>query len=126
MAERKNKESDSHACRPNRREVPAFSTAGLGAGVLGACRKGEESPASAASGLKTVRPRKLEGVLNNPWMGWGLWAGPVYFDGTPRTLEENPSGFGDDAALFDTHNSAPSTPSGYSRLSTGVEWRPCP
>jgi hypothetical protein len=48
-----------------------------------------------------VRPQEIAGPLGNPWMGWGLWAGPTYFDGTPRTLEENTTGFGDDAPLFD-------------------------
>ena len=44
-----------------------------------------------------VRPAEVDGVVNNPWMGWGLWAGPIYFDGTPRTLEENTIAFGGDA-----------------------------
>jgi hypothetical protein len=48
-----------------------------------------------------VRPQAIAGPLGNPWMGWGLWAGPTYFDGTPRTLAENTTGFGDDAPLFD-------------------------
>jgi hypothetical protein len=47
-----------------------------------------------------VRPKEFTGVLKNPWMGWGLWAGPIYFTGAPRTLEENTTGFGDDAPLF--------------------------
>jgi hypothetical protein len=48
-----------------------------------------------------VKPVEIYGVLNNPWMGWGLWAGPIYFNGTPRTLEDNTVAFGHDAPLFD-------------------------
>ncbi len=48
-----------------------------------------------------VKPRELDGIVSNPWMGWGLWAGPIYFDGTVRTLAENTAAFGDDAPLFD-------------------------
>jgi hypothetical protein len=47
-----------------------------------------------------IHPQPIDDVLHNPWMGWGLWAGPIYFNGTPRTLEENTIGFGDDAPLF--------------------------
>ncbi len=38
--------------------------------------------------------------LVNPYMGWGLWAGPRYYDGRPFTIEYNTIGFGDDAPLF--------------------------
>ncbi len=47
-----------------------------------------------------LRPTEIHDVLQNPWMGWGLWAGPVYFDGTPRSLADNTTAFGDDAPLF--------------------------
>jgi len=47
-----------------------------------------------------IKPLEIMDALANPWMGWGLWAGPIYFDGTPRTLEENTTGFGDNAPLF--------------------------
>ncbi len=49
---------------------------------------------------KTVVPTEIEEPLNNPYMGWGAWAGPRYFDGRPFTLEYNTTGFGDDAPLF--------------------------
>jgi len=48
----------------------------------------------------TVHPVEIDRPLPNPDMGWGLWAGPRYFDGRPFTLEYNTKGFGDDAPLF--------------------------
>jgi len=48
-----------------------------------------------------IKPTEINDGINNPWMGWGLWAGPIYFDGTSRTLQENTIAFGDDAPLFD-------------------------
>jgi len=50
--------------------------------------------------LKTVIPTEIDGPVNNPYMGWGLWAGPRYFDGRSFTLEYNTTGFGDDAPLY--------------------------
>ena len=50
--------------------------------------------------IKTVVPTEVGGPLGNPYMGWGLWAGPRYFDGRSFTLEYNTTGFGDDAPLF--------------------------
>jgi Domain of unknown function (DUF4832)/Beta-galactosidase len=50
--------------------------------------------------IRTVIPTEIDGPVNNPDMGWGLWAGPRYFDGRPFTLEYNTTGFGDDAPLF--------------------------
>ena len=29
----------------------------------------------------TVRPTEIDDPLVNPYCGWGLWAGPRYFDG---------------------------------------------
>ena len=49
---------------------------------------------------KTVLLREHDRPLVNPYMGWGLWAGPRYYDGRPFTLEYNTAGFGDDAPLF--------------------------
>jgi hypothetical protein len=56
--------------------------------------------AESGSVLKTVHPIEIDEPMNNPYMGWGLWAGPRYFDGRPFTLEYNTTGFGDDAPLF--------------------------
>lgn len=50
--------------------------------------------------MKTVFPAEINVPLSNPYMGWGIWAGPRYFDGRPFTLEYNTTGFGDDAPLF--------------------------
>ena len=48
-----------------------------------------------------VRPRLVSEPLHNPWMGWGIWAGPVSAQGRHHTVDENTIGFGDDAPLFD-------------------------
>ena len=50
--------------------------------------------------LKKVNPVEHNRVLTNPHMGWGLWAGPRYFDGRAFSLDYNTTGFGDDAPLF--------------------------
>jgi hypothetical protein len=53
-----------------------------------------------SSATTTVAPKEIDTPLPNPYMGWGLWAGPRYFDGRSFTLEYNTSGFGDSAPLF--------------------------
>ncbi len=50
--------------------------------------------------VTAVRPVEHNRPLTNPHMGWGLWAGPRYFDGRAFTLDYNTRGFGDDAPLF--------------------------
>jgi hypothetical protein len=50
--------------------------------------------------LSTVVPQEIAGPLSNPYMGWGLWAGPRYLDGRSFNTEYNTTGFGDDAPLF--------------------------
>jgi hypothetical protein len=57
-------------------------------------------PAETPHTVKTLSPAEHNAALSNPYMGWGLWAGPRYFDGRPFTLEYNTTGFGDDAPLF--------------------------
>ena len=37
--------------------------------------------------LTRVAPVEHNRVLTNPHMGWGLWAGPRYFDGRAFTLD---------------------------------------
>ncbi len=66
------------------------------------CLAGALSAGAADSNqhIKTVNPTEIDGPVNNPYMGWGLWAGPRYFDGRRFTLEYNTTGFGDDAPLF--------------------------
>jgi len=56
--------------------------------------------AAASEIVKTVMPAEIDEPLVNPYMGWGLWAGPRYYDGRTFTLEYNTTGFGDDAPLF--------------------------
>lgn len=50
--------------------------------------------------IRTAVPVENNAPLPNPYMGWGLWAGPRYFDGRSFTLDYNTTGFGDDAPLF--------------------------
>ncbi len=50
--------------------------------------------------IKTVVPAEIDEPLINPYVGWGIWAGPRYYDGRPFTLQYNTTGFGDDAPLF--------------------------
>ncbi len=56
--------------------------------------------AQAPRTIKTVFPAEHNAPLSNPYMGFGLWAGPRYYDGRPFTLDYNTTGFGDDAPLF--------------------------
>ncbi|HUU27557.1 MAG TPA: DUF4832 domain-containing protein [archaeon] len=101
MAERKKEEGNFFSVKPSRREILSFTALGLGTVALGACPPQKGAPELSSSGALVVRPKEIDSVLNNPWMGWGLWAGPIYFDGTRRSLEDNTTGFGDSAALFD-------------------------
>lgn len=52
--------------------------------------------------LTSVRPSEIDGPLPNPYMGWGIWAGPQQFGYNEKqfTVEDNTTGFGDDAPLF--------------------------
>lgn len=59
-----------------------------------------QMPAQSGHALTRVVPAEHNEVLVNPHMGWGLWAGPRYFDGRSFTLDYNTKGFGDDAPLF--------------------------
>src|SRR5690348_11635792 len=61
---------------------------------------GSAQPQGQTSTVKTVVPQEIDDPLSNPYMGWGLWAGPRYLDGRSFTLEYNTTGFGDDAPLF--------------------------
>jgi len=47
-----------------------------------------------------VRPREIDDPLVNPYCGWGIWAGPRFYDSRPFSIEYNTTGFGDDAPLF--------------------------
>ena len=55
---------------------------------------------AGAQTRKTVAFSEHNRPLVNPYMGWGLWAGPRYYDGRPFTVEYNTAGFGDNAPLF--------------------------
>jgi hypothetical protein len=57
-------------------------------------------PAQSQPLIRTVIPAEHDAPLSNPFMGFGLWAGPRYYDGRTFTLEYNTTGFGDDAPLF--------------------------
>jgi hypothetical protein len=88
-------------CRQSRREMLSASLAGLGLLAIDGCNSKKVEKEPVIPQPIVVRPKEFEGVLNNPWMGWGIWGGPIYFDGTRRTVEENTKGFGDNAPLFD-------------------------
>jgi hypothetical protein len=47
-----------------------------------------------------VHPQEIDDPLVNPYCGWGLWAGPRFFDSRRFSLEYNTTAFGDDAPLF--------------------------
>ncbi len=55
-----------------------------------------------AHGFITVHPAELSQPLPNLYMGWGIWAGRHGFGNTEKsyTVEQNTTGFGDDAPLF--------------------------
>jgi hypothetical protein len=38
------------------------------------------APAVNSAALSTVHPREIDDVLANPYCGWGVWAGPGFFD----------------------------------------------
>ena len=101
MAGNEIKKSSSLKGKHSRREMLSMTAAGLGAVALAACGSQKTVPQPSSPLTQAVKPKEIDSVLNNPWMGWGLWAGPIYFDGTPRTMEENTTGFGDNAPLFD-------------------------
>jgi hypothetical protein len=39
---------------------------------------------------RTVVPAEIDIPLSNPYMGWGLWAGPRYYTGQPFTIDDAP------------------------------------
>src|SRR5579859_5868056 len=47
-----------------------------------------------------VYPREIDDPLVNPYCGWGIWAGPRFYDSRQFSVEHNTKGFGDDAPLF--------------------------
>jgi hypothetical protein len=58
-------------------------------------------PAGASAQMrKSVSLTEHNRPIVNPYMGWGLWAGPRYYDGRTFPIEYNTTGFGDDAPLF--------------------------
>ena len=50
--------------------------------------------------ITTAHPREIDVPLVNPYCGWGIWAGPKFFDSRPFSIDYNTKGFGDDASLF--------------------------
>jgi hypothetical protein len=50
----------------------------------------------------TVAPVEIQTPLPNPYMGWGIWAGPRQYgyNEEPFSVQANTTGFGDEAALF--------------------------
>jgi hypothetical protein len=56
--------------------------------------------AASSVEVESVSPAEIYDPLDNPFMGWGLWVGPRYFDGRQFSLSYNTTGFGDEAPLF--------------------------
>lgn len=58
--------------------------------------------APAGGREETVFPKEIQEPVNNPYMGWGIWAGSCGFgnDEKQYTVQEVTTGFGDDAPLF--------------------------
>ena len=76
MSLREKKFKDSGG-RTSRRELFELAAAGLGVAALAGCgRQKEAAPVSQSDKLAIV-PKVYDGILNNPWMGWGLWGGPI-------------------------------------------------
>jgi hypothetical protein len=87
--------------RHSRREMLRLTASGLGALMLQTVWPGGAALARTVSRPVIVTPRESDSVLSNPWMGWGLWAGPIYFDGTRRSFAQNTTAFGADTTLAD-------------------------
>jgi hypothetical protein len=47
-----------------------------------------------------VHPQEIDTPLVNPYCGWGIWAGPRFYDSRKFAIDYNTRGFGDDAPLF--------------------------
>jgi hypothetical protein len=54
---------------------------------------------TAQAGSTPVHPREIKDPLVNPYCGWGIWAGPRFYDSRQFSSEYNTTGFGDDAPL---------------------------
>ena len=77
--------------------------------VAASCTALAGSPAGAATNagslMRVIIPAETLGPLNNPYMGWGLWAGS-YNDftaeryGQKLSVADNTTAFGDDAESF--------------------------
>jgi len=55
---------------------------------------------SSANQVVTVKPAEIDIPLVNPYCGWGIWAGPRFFDSRQFSIDYNTRGFGDDASAF--------------------------
>ena len=62
---------------------------------------GDLQPCSIPDGRRTtVNPTEIDDPLVNPYCGWGIWAGPRFFDSRQFSIDYNTKGFGDEAPLF--------------------------
>ncbi len=52
------------------------------------------------SQVSEVYPQEIDDPLVNPYCGWGIWAGPRFFDSRRFSLAYNTTGFGDNVPLF--------------------------
>jgi gamma-glutamylcyclotransferase (GGCT)/AIG2-like uncharacterized protein YtfP len=59
------------------------------------------SPTEVSDQTQTVHPKEIVGPLPNPYMGWGIWAGPRYLTGRLVSMRENTTDFGQVDPAFD-------------------------
>jgi Domain of unknown function (DUF4832) len=99
---------DKKRADPSRRSFLTKVSAGLlgSSARLGRCLSAASCFSAGASllaqALNTIRPLELDVPLSNPYMGWGIWAGPQQYGYSEAqfTATDNTAGFGDDTSLF--------------------------
>jgi hypothetical protein len=100
--DRDNMESSRHNTEGDEMRASVLNNRLLGIAYVLICLAGTLTARAADSRqvMYTAVPTEIDGPVNNPYMGWGIWAGPRYFDGRSFTLKYNTAGFGDDAPLY--------------------------
>ena len=72
----------------------------LALALFGAQPGGSATNAPPEKVLTITRPEEIDAPLVNPYCGWGIWAGPRFYDSRRFSADYNTKGFGDDAPLF--------------------------
>ena len=68
--------------------------------VSASARSDFQTSGSSNSLITTARPREIDDPLVNPYCGWGICAGPRFYNGRRFSVSDNTTGFGNDAPLF--------------------------